>query len=75
MTEPEEIEVLSIKLRGHTTITAKKLSPEQRKNPKSPHYRGDGVAVWLNKRKTNLCAGKLELSSEELEKIEKEVSE
>lgn len=40
---------LSIKLAGHNSVAA--FKNKEKKVPKEPDYRGDGVAVWICTKK------------------------
>jgi len=40
---------LSIKLIGHDYVVA--FKNKDKKNPKEPDYKGDGVAVWITTKK------------------------
>ena len=42
---------LSIKIVGHENIVAFPNTEARKINPQAPHYKSDGVAVWVNTKK------------------------
>jgi len=42
---------LTIKMVGHENVAVFPNKEAREKNPKAPHYKGDGVAVWINEKK------------------------
>lgn len=40
---------LRVQLIGHTAVSA--FKNKNKKNPKEPDYKGEGIAIWINEKK------------------------
>lgn len=49
--KPKAIKYLTVQVLGKNGLRVNCFKNDQKKNPKAPDYRGDGIAIWINESK------------------------